>query len=491
MEMIENFVANTLNENIWKIIPVFLLSAGAYFGIRTLLVQLRMVPDMFRSVKEPAVGKSGESISAFQAFSISAASRVGTGNVVGVAIAITLGGPGAVFWMWMVALVGGATAFVEATLAQLWKSRDKDGYVGGPAYYMTKGLGAKPLALIFGIAITITYGFVYNAVQTNSIAEAAGSSLHALNSNIAPDAAWLKVGVGLLVALLTALVIFGGVKRIANATQVIVPLMATAYILLGVLVLAINISEVPAMFGTIVEHALGIKEIAGATLGAAFMNGMRRGLFSNEAGQGSAPNAAATAAVSHPVKQGLVQTLGVYFDTLVVCSITAFIILLSDPAYGEGVQTANLTQSALSAQVGEWGTHFITIILFFLAFSSVLGNYYLAQANVEYFTKSKTKLNIFRVLVVLCVFGGAIGTVPLVWSLADTFAASMVLINLCAIVPLGGVAIKLLRDFSQQKAAGVDPIFHRDSLPELKNVECWDGTDPECQRREVHNGATN
>jgi len=194
--------------------------------------------------------------------------------------------------------------------------------------------------------------------------------------------------------------------------------------------------------------------------------------------------------VSHPVKQGLVQTLGVYFDTLIVCTITAFIILLSDPAYGEGVQTANLTQSALSAEVGEWGTHFITIILFFLAFSSVLGNYYLAQANVEYFTKSKAKLNTFRVLVVLCVFGGAIGTVPLVWSLADTFAATMVLINLCAIVPLGGVAIKLLRDFSQQKAAGLDPIFHRDSLPELKNVECWDGTDPECQRREAHNGAT-
>lgn len=323
METIEDFVANTLNENIWKIIPVFLLAAGAYFGIRTLVVQIRMVPDMFRSVKEPAVGKSGENISAFQAFSISAASRVGTGNVVGVAIAITLGGPGAVFWMWVVALVGGATAFVEATLAQLWKTRDKDGYVGGPAYYMTKGLGAKPLALIFGIAITITYGFVYNAVQTNSIAEAAGSSLHSLNPNIAPDATWLKVATGLLVAALTALVIFGGVKRIANATQVIVPLMASAYIVLGVIVLAINISEVPAMFGTIVEHALGIKEIAGATLGAAFMNGMRRGLFSNEAGQGSAPNAAATAAVSHPVKQGLVQTLGVYFDTLVVCTVIA------------------------------------------------------------------------------------------------------------------------------------------------------------------------
>lgn len=477
MDKIETFVSATVNDNVWKVIPFLLLAAGVYFGLRTIIVQIRMFPDMIRSLTDkPHPNGSSEELSAFKAFTISAASRVGTGNVVGVAIAISVGGPGAVFWMWLIAIVGGATAFVESTLAQLWKSRSGEAYVGGPAYYMTRGLNARWLAVIFGVAITITYGFVYNAVQTNSIVEATTTSLGGEASLMT------RVIIGAVLALLTGVIIFGGVKRIANATQVVVPFMAGIYIIVGVIVLALNITEVPGMFADIVMHALGFKEIAGATIGAAFMNGMRRGLFSNEAGQGSAPNAAAAASVSHPVKQGLVQTLGVYFDTLVVCSITAFIILLSEPKFGGDIESASLTQEALAAQIGDWGIHLVTFILFFLAFSSVLGNYYLAQANVEYFTKSKSVLTVFRVLVVLCVFGGAIGTVPLVWSLADTFAATMVVINLIAIVPLGGVAVKLLKHFSDQKRAGLEPIFHRDDMPELKNVECWDGQDPVTQR---------
>lgn len=473
LTQIETFITDVINNNVWKVIPFLLIAAGVYFGLRTVIVQVRMFPDMLRSLRDkPDNGDSRDDISAFKAFTISAASRVGTGNVVGVAIAISLGGPGAVFWMWMIAIIGGATAFVESTLAQLWKTRDKDGYVGGPAYYMTRGLGLKPLAVIFGIAITITYGFVYNAVQTNSIVEATATSL---GGEVSLST---RMIIGGVIAAVTAVIIFGGVRSIANATQIIVPFMAGIYIVVGVIVLLLNITEVPAMIGSIISHALGFKEIAGATIGAAFMNGMRRGLFSNEAGQGSAPNAAATAAVSHPVKQGLVQTLGVYFDTLVVCSITAFIILLSNPVFGEDMESANLTQNALASQIGDWGIHLVTFILFFLAFSSVLGNYYLAQANVEYFTKSKPVMITFRVLVVACVFGGAVGTVPLVWSLADTFAAIMVVINLIAIFPLGGVAVKLLRHYSAQKKQGLEPIFHRDDLPELKNVECWDGTDP-------------
>ena len=473
LTQIETFITDVINNNVWKVIPFLLIAAGVYFGLRTVIVQVRMFPDMLRSLRDkPDNGDSRDDISAFKAFHISAASRVGTGNVVGVAIAISLGGPGAVFWMWMIAIIGGATAFVESTLAQLWKTRDKDGYVGGPAYYMTRGLGLKPLAVIFGIAITITYGFVYNAVQTNSIVEATATSL---GGEVSLST---RMIIGGVIAAVTAVIIFGGVRSIANATQIIVPFMAGIYIVVGVIVLLLNITEVPAMIGSIISHALGFKEIAGATIGAAFMNGMRRGLFSNEAGQGSAPNAAATAAVSHPVKQGLVQTLGVYFDTLVVCSITAFIILLSNPVFGEDMESANLTQNALASQIGDWGIHLVTFILFFLAFSSVLGNYYLAQANVEYFTKSKPVMITFRVLVVACVFGGAVGTVPLVWSLADTFAAIMVVINLIAIFPLGGVAVKLLRHYSAQKKQGLEPIFHRDDLPELKNVECWDGTDP-------------
>lgn len=473
LTQIETFITDVINNNVWLVIPFLLIFAGVYFGLRTVIVQVRMFPDMLRSLRDkPDNGDSRDDISAFKAFTISAASRVGTGNVVGVAIAISLGGPGAVFWMWMIAIIGGATAFVESTLAQLWKTRDKDGYVGGPAYYMTCGLGLKPLAVIFGIAITITYGFVYNAVQTNSIVEATATSL---GGEVSLST---RMIIGGVIAAVTAVIIFGGVRSIANATQIIVPFMAGIYIVVGVIVLLLNITEVPAMIGSIISHALGFKEIAGATIGAAFMNGMRRGLFSNEAGQGSAPNAAATAAVSHPVKQGLVQALGVYFDTLVVCSITAFIILLSNPVFGEDMESANLTQNALASQIGDWGIHLVTFILFFLAFSSVLGNYYLAQANVEYFTKSKPVMITFRVLVVACVFGGAVGTVPLVWSLADTFAAIMVVINLIAIFPLGGVAVKLLRHYSAQKRQGLEPIFHRDDLPELKNVECWDGTDP-------------
>lgn len=474
MSAIESFVS-FINHWIWWFLPVPLLLAGAYFGFSTLFVQIRMIPDMFRAVKEPsASGKdSKETISAFQAFTISAAARVGTGNVVGVSLAIAIGGPGAVFWMWVVALVGGATAFVESTLAQLWKSRDGETFVGGPAFYMTRGLNAKPLALIFGIAITVTYGFVYNAVQTNSISNALANSL-------GTDSMGIKVAVGAIVSAVTALIIFGGVNRIARATQLIVPFMAGAYILIGVLVLVLNFREIPEMFALIVGHAVGLKEISGATLGLAFAQGMRRGLFSNEAGQGSAPNAAATASVSHPVKQGLVQTLGVYFDSLVVCSITAFIILLSNPVFGDTADTT-LTQQALASQVGSWGTHFVTFILFFLAFSSVLGNYYLAQANVEYFSRSPKVMAAFRAIVVLCVFGGAIGTVPLVWALADTFAATMVIINLIAIIPLGNVAFRLLRHFNEQKRQGLDPVFHRDDIPGLKNVECWDGTDPGTQ----------
>lgn len=473
LTQIETFITDVINNNVWKVIPFLLIAAGVYFGLRTVIVQVRMFPDMLRSLRDkPDNGDSRDDISAFKAFTISAASRVGTGNVVGVAIAISLGGPGAVFWMWMIAIIGGATAFVESTLAQLWKSRGEEGYVGGPAYYMTRGLGLKPLAVIFGIAITITYGFVYNAVQTNSIVEATATSLGGDVSTTT------RMIIGGVIAAVTAVIIFGGVRSIADATQIIVPFMAGIYIVVGVIVLLLNITEVPAMIGSIISHALGFKEIAGATIGAAFMNGMRRGLFSNEAGQGSAPNAAATAAVSHPVKQGLVQALGVNFDTLVVCSITAFIILLSNPVFGEDMESANLTQNALASQIGDWGIHLVTFILFFLAFSSVLGNYYLAQANVEYFTKSKPVMITFRVLVVACVFGGAVGTVPLVWSLADTFAAIMVVINLIAIFPLGGVAVKLLRHYSAQKRQGLEPIFHRDDLPELKNVECWDGTDP-------------
>ncbi|MEH0148087.1 alanine/glycine:cation symporter family protein [Corynebacterium sp. Q4381] len=487
MDAALNFVDGTLNGVIWKAVPWFLVGAGIYFGLRTFFVQVRMLPDMFKAVTETPKGKDAEGrdldeeyggISAFKAFTISAASRVGTGNIAGVALAISIGGPGAVFWMWMLALIGGATSFIESTLAQLWKTKDAEGnYHGGPAYYMTRGLGWRPLAVLFSLFLAITYGFIYNAIQTNSIVEAVSGSLD-------NDSVTVKAIVAAVIAVLTGLIIFGGVTRIAKWTQIIVPFMAGAYIVLGVWVLIVNASEIPGMVSMIVEHALGIRQIAGAAVGAAFMQGMRRGLFSNEAGMGSAPNAAATATVSHPVKQGLVQTLGVYFDTLVVCSITAFVVLLG-PAVNYGtddIQGAALTQAALADSIGAWAAHAITFILFFLAFSSVIGNYYLAQANLEYLTDSKTAMTVFRVAVIGFVIFGAFGSVPLVWALGDTMAGLLAIFNIIAIIPLGGVAIKLLKNYNDQRRQGMDPVFHRDMLPELKNVEFWDGSDPVTRR---------
>ncbi|HHT58260.1 alanine/glycine:cation symporter family protein, partial [Corynebacterium stationis] len=383
---------------------------------------------------------------------------------------------GAVFWMWIIAILGGATSFIESTLAQLWKVRDGDNYRGGPAYYMKKGLGWTPLAIVFSVAIAFTFGFVYQAFQTNAIAES-------LATSFGNDSFTFRAIVGVIIAVVSGFIIFGGVQRIANMTQIIVPFMAIAYLVIGLYVVITNIDAVPGVISDILSHALGFQQIAGAGLGAAMMQGIQRGLFSNEAGEGSAPNAAATATVSHPVKQGLVQTLGVYFDTLVVCSITAFIILLgTDMEYGGEAEGVSLTQKALSNEVGDWGIHLVTFILLFLAFSSILGNYYLAEANVEYLTESRTWLTLFRAVVIFFIWFGAVGTLPFVFALADTGAGTMVILNIAAIIPLSGVAIKLLKNFNQQRRQGIDPVFHRDMLPEIKNIEVWDGSDPATRR---------
>ena len=478
-------VIGVINDSLWSyVLPWLLIAAGLFFGIRTVLVQIRMVPDMFKAVVEKPKGVGADEdadyggISAFKAFTISAASRVGTGNVAGVAVAISVGGPGAVFWMWLIAILGGATAFAESTLAQLWKVREGDAYRGGPAYYMSRGLGWKPLATIFSVAIAITFGWFYNAFQTNAISDS-------LAASFGQDSEAFKAGVGIAIVVVAGLIIIGGVQRIASMTQFIVPFMAGAYLILGLIVVIVNFDKVPDMFVSIIGSAFGFREAAGATVGMAMLKGIQRGLFSNEAGEGSAPNAAATATVSHPVKQGLVQTLGVYFDTLVVCTITAFVILLGTDFERFGsdeIEGVTLTQNALSGVVGEWGIHFVTFILFFLAFSSILGNYYLAESNVEYLSEKKWVLWTFRLIVLAFVFYGAVAPLGTVFDLADTGAAIMVLLNVCAIVPLSGVAIKLLKNYNEQRRKGLDPVFHRDMLPELQNVECWDGTDPVTRR---------
>ncbi|MDA3648744.1 alanine:cation symporter family protein [Saccharopolyspora indica] len=469
-----------LNDTFWLylIIPV-LAVLSLYFTVRSGAVQIRMIPEMVRAmVGKAEVAEDGKkAISSFQAFAISAAARIGTGNIAGVATAIALGGPGAVFWMWIMGLVVGAASFVESTLAQLYKVRDKSGFRGGPAYYMLHGLRAKWMGVLFAVVITVTFGFVFNAVQSNTIVGAIMTSVEATG---ATGMGWLEPVLGLALVAVTAAVIFGGVRRIAHVAQLLVPFMAGLYMILGLIIVVLNIDALPAVFGQIFASAFGFEEIAAGGVGAAIVQGVRRGMFSNEAGLGSAPNAGATASVSHPVKQGLVQTLGVYVDTLLVCSTTAFIVLLSNPTYGEN-RGPTLTQEALQFNLGNWSLHLLTLIILLVAFTSVLGNYFYGESNVGFLTRNRAVMTGYRWVVLVVTFLGAIGSSDLVWNLADTTMGIMALVNLAAIAPLSAIAFKLLKDYNEQRKQGLDPVFTRDRLPELTGVECWEpkATEPE------------
>ena len=420
---------------------------------------------MFRLLTDGATSKKEKgSVSSFQAFCISTASRVGTGNLAGIAIAISVGGPGAILWMWLIALIGSASSFVESTLAQIYKQSDGNGaYIGGPAYYMEKALNMKWMGIIFSILITICFGLVFNSVQSNTISLA-------LNEAFGVN----RILVGAILTLLTLSIIFGGIHRIAKVSEIIVPIMASAYILVALFVVITNLSELPAMFALIFENAFGVKQAVGGGIGGALLIGIKRGLFSNEAGMGSAPNAAATANVSHPVKQGLIQTLGVFTDTIVICSCTAFIILLSDVDLSGGLTGIQLTQNALSSQIGSFGSIFIAICVLLFAFSSIVGNYYYGEANIEFLTKKKIYLNLYRICVAVMVLFGATVSMDIVWNLADVFMALMAITNLIAIALLGKIAFKALDDYRAQKKAGIkDPVFKASSIPELKNVNEW------------------
>ncbi|WP_306368416.1 sodium:alanine symporter family protein [Nocardiopsis sp. CC223A] len=463
-----------MNDVLWAYLVIPLLAVvGVYFTVRSGAVQIRLVPEMLRSMRSApqSAPDGGKAISAFQAFSISAASRIGTGNIVGVAVAIALGGPGAVLWMWLMGIVMGSAAFVESTLAQLFKVPDRTGFRGGPAYYMTLGLKARWMGVLFAIAIIFTFGFAFNMVQANSIAGAVGGSVATATGAQNPE--WIAPVVGAALAVLAALVIFGGVRRIAHVAQALVPFMALTYLAIGLIVVGMNIDQVPAVLTNIVGSAFGLREFGAAGVGTAIMMGIRRGLFSNEAGMGSAPNAGATASVSHPVKQGLVQTLGVYFDTLVICSVTAFIILVSDPVYGEEVG-AELTQRALEANLGSWSLHLLTVIIFLLAFTSLVGNYYYGESNLRFLTGHPGALPVYRTAVVAMVFLGAIASLDLVWNLADVTMGVMAVINLIAIAPLGALALRLLADYREQRRQGLDPVFTRDRMPDVTGIECWE-----------------
>lgn len=457
------------NDLIWSQYLIgLLLTAGIFFTISSKFVQLRMLPEMFRAlVEKPETLKSGEKgISPFQAFAISAGSRVGTGNIAGVATAIVLGGPGAVFWMWIIAFIGAASAFIEATLAQVYKVHDKEGgFRGGPAYYITKGLNQKWLGITFAVLITVTFAFVFNTVQSNTIAESLRTQYH-----ISP------VITGIILAIITAIIIFGGVRSIATLSSLIVPIMAIVYIGIVLVILLMNFDQIIPMIGTIIKSAFGMEQVAGGAVGTAILQGIKRGLFSNEAGMGSAPNAAATAAVPHPVKQGLLQSLGVFFDTMLVCTATAIMILLySGLKFGEKApQGVEVTQSALNEHLGSPGGIFLTVAITLFAFSSVVGNYYYGQSNIEFLSKNKAILFIFRCLVVVLVFVGAVVKTETVWSTADLFMGLMAIVNLVSIIGLSNIAFAVMKDYIQQKRAGLKPIFKPENLEiNLFGIESW------------------
>ncbi|EPY2271759.1 alanine/glycine:cation symporter family protein [Clostridium sporogenes] len=468
MNFLENFIS-VLNNYLWSYILIALLIIlGLFFSFKSKFVQIRYFKEMFRLLGEGA-SKSGrekhkgkKGVSSFQAFCISTASRVGTGNLAGVAIAIASGGPGAVFWMWIIALIGGASSFVESTLAQIYKVEDEHGFRGGPAYYMEKALNKKWMGIIFSILITISYGLVFNSVQSNTISLAFEQAFN-VNTLI----------IGLILAVLTSLIIFGGVKRIAKVTEIIVPIMAITYVIVALFVISKNIGSIPSIFSLIIENAFGIRQVVGGGLGAAVLMGIKRGLFSNEAGMGSAPNAAATANVTHPAKQGLIQTLGVFTDTILICSATSFIVLISGSYLKSDLTGIQLTQAALSSQVGSWGNTFIAICIFLFAFSSIIGNYYYGETNIEFLKGSKTSLFLYRLCVIGMVLFGSIAKIQIVWDMADLFMGFMAIINLIAIAMLSKIAFAALKDYDRQKKQGIEPVFYADSIEGLNNIECW------------------
>ena len=474
-----NELITIVNDAIWGYVLIFVLvGCGVWFTIKTRFVQFRMVGEMFRlltdsavntveeQVKEQQRGETSKHISSFQAFAVSVATRVGTGNLAGVASAIAIGGPGAVFWMWLIALIGSATAFVESTLAQLYKQKHKDSFIGGPAYYIQKGLKQRWMAITFAILITCQFGLSNNSIQANTICGAMQEAF-----------GWSPLWVGLFLAILALFIVFGGIQRIAQVSAVLVPVMAVGYLLLAIVIIIMNIGLIPYVFKIIVEDAFGIQQIAGGGIGATIINGVKRGLFSNEAGEGSAPNVAATASVSHPVKQGLIQALGVFTDTLLVCSCTSFIILISGLYKVPELNGIALTQTALQSEVGAIGPIFIAVAILLFAFSSIIGNYYYGEANIRFITPNNTVMTIYRICSAgLMVVFGAMASFELVWNIVDFFMAFLTACNLIAIVILGRYAFRLLDDYRQQKRKGIkEPVFHRSQLPEIEDeIECWE-----------------
>lgn len=445
-----NSMLTNINNVMYTFVLLILLAGvGIYFTIRTRGVQIRLLKDGIASLMEKSEKTDQEGqpkVSSFQALMISTASRVGTGNIAGIATAIAAGGPGSVFWMWLMAVIGGASAFVESTLAQIYKVRQNGQFRGGPSYYMERALKKRWLGILFSVLLIICFAYGFNGLQSFNMSSALEYYIADYSKTIWP------VALGLILAAATAAVIWGGVHRIGFITSVMVPVMATIYILIGLVTMILHIRELPAVFAMIFENAFDFRSMAGGFAGSAVVIGVKRGLFSNEAGMGSAPNASASADVEHPVKQGLVQVISVFIDTLLICSSTAMMLLVSGVEGKTGVMDGiPFVQAAISANVGHWGIHFITVSIFAFAFSSLVGNYYYAESNILFIKNSKILLNVFRATCVVAIFLGAQADFSLMWNIADITMGCMALVNIVVIFLLGGTAVKALKHYEMLK----------------------------------------
>lgn len=470
-EFFSQIIENISNFMYSYLLIVLLLAVGLYFTFRTKFVQLRLLGESIRLVTEKK--ENDHAVSSFEALMVSTASRVGTGNIVGVANAIAIGGYGAVFWMWIIALVGGASAFIESTLAQIYKKRAKDGSsYGGPSYYIEAALHSRILGVVFAVALIATYAVGFNMLCSYNLI----SSLSEYSFYGDPAVSKVPLICGVILAVLVGICVLGGGKRIVKVTGVLVPIMGIVYIAMALLSMLLNIGMLPTVFKNIFTSAFDLKAIFGGFAGSALMQGIKRGLYSNEAGVGSAPNAAAAAEVSHPVKQGLVQMLSVFIDTILVCTATAMMCLSSGIVPSEELTGAPFVQTALSKNFGSFGFYFITAALLLFAFTTLLGNLFYCEGCVNYIagrTVSKKTMNIFRVCACVIVFAGSLLDFSLVWNLSDVLMGIMALINLPVILILGKTAIMAMNDYLAQRRAGKNPEFYAASIGLEGKTEFW------------------
>lgn len=465
--MLENIIS-LVNDALYSyILIIILVLGGLYFTFRTKFVQFRLLKEQFHAVMEKPKDENG--VSSFQALMVSTASRVGTGNIIGVSTALCIGGFGSVFWMWIIAIVGSASAFVESTLAQIYKRKGPDGCYGGPAYYIESAIHSKPLAIIFSILLILTYGFGFNMLCSYNL-QSTFSSYDFYDEKITP---WV---IGLIVAVIVGYCLFGGGKRVIKVSSFLVPIMGVAYILVALVIVIMNIGLLPDIFKTIFTEAFNFEAIFGGFSGSCVMYGIKRGLFSNEAGVGSAPNASASAEVEHPVKQGLVQVLSVFIDTILICSATAFMCMSSGVEPSTELSGAPYVQLALTKTLGSFGPIFITIAMILFAFTTLIGNlFYVDKCIFHIFGKKPGKvfMSIYYIIASVVIFVGAGLNADLLWGIADVTMGGMTLINMPVILFLGKYAFRALKDYEKQRSEGIEPVFKAKNIDLPHKTDYW------------------